>query len=244
MSRRRGTSIGINLFPVKSVCSFNCIYCFRGGAQIRSCTPTSGPYNIGPDEVKKALEEALENVNNVKSIDFSGNGEPTLHTRFKDIVKEVRALIEKEGLDVSLGLFTNSSMLRRAEVLEAINMLDHVEAKLDSVVEWKFRIINRPCKGLRVKDIVENLVNLRKRFKGELAIQVMVLRYLKLKNYTERDARLLAQELHKVDPDVVNVYTVYRKPRLSNVLPAPKEDMDLFSKVLREEGFRVNVYYE
>ena len=243
-SRRRGVSLGINLFPVKSVCSFNCVYCFRGGAQIKSCKPTLGPFNVGLEDVRRALKEALGKVSEIKAIDFSGNGEPTLHLKFKDIVKEVSDFIEKEGLDVSLGLFTNSTMLDREDVLEVVNLLDHIEAKLDSAVEWKFKIINRPCRDISVKRIVSNLAKLRRKFKGELAVQVMLLKYHNIKNYTKRDAELLAKELHIIDPDLVNIYTVYRRPRLNSVLPAPKNYMDLFSKVLREEGFKVRVFYE
>ncbi len=243
-SRRRGLSLGINLFPVKSVCSFNCIYCFRGGAQIKACRPTSGPYKISASEVKNALEIALDNVDRINAIDFSGNGEPTLHESFSKIVKGVYRFLQDYGVDASLGLFTNSTMLSRQEVLKAVEDLDHIEAKLDVIPEWKFKIINRPCRNLSVKKIVENLITLRKSFSGTLAIQTILLEYKGLKNFTERDARLLAKELNKVKPDVVNIYTVYRKPRLELVKPASREAMNLFSEILKEEGFEVKVFYE
>jgi wyosine [tRNA(Phe)-imidazoG37] synthetase (radical SAM superfamily) len=243
-SRRRGRSLGINLFPVKSVCNFNCVYCFRGGAQIKACSPTLGPLRISAADVVNALKEALTEVRDVKAIDFSGNGEPTLHLKFKEIVWSVRSFIREAGLDVSLGTFTNSTLLHRREVIEALQHLDHVEAKLDTVIDWKLKAINRPCRGITVQRILENLIGLRRMFDGTLAIQIILIKYHGIKNYTPRDAKLMAESLAKIEPDVVNVYTAYRRPRLESVKPAPREEMEVFSEILKEHGLNVKVFYE
>ena len=86
-SRRLGSSLGVNLLPSKGkLCNFDCIYCECGwnkdGAMDRTL-PTL-------EDVTKALTEKISALSadgvEVDSITFSGNGEPTIHPDFPEIV--------------------------------------------------------------------------------------------------------------------------------------------------------------
>ncbi len=235
-------SVGINLFPGKKVCSFNCVYCFRGKTAVKTLEPTEGPYEVNAEILRRALREALKEVGEIDAVDFSGSGEPTLHPKFRELTDVVRRFTREIGLDVSVGVFTNSSTLGRDEVVEALRKLDFIEAKLDTVVQWKFRVINRPHRMLQVSDIVSNLSRFRKVFDSTLAVQVMLLKYLGVSNYTVRDAELLADALSSIEPDVVHIYTVYRLPRLNKVIRADESRMLEYAKVLEKRGFRVEVF--
>ncbi|MCD6084968.1 MAG: radical SAM protein [Desulfurococcales archaeon] len=241
-SRRRGMSVGINLYPGEKVCSFNCVYCFRGSTAVKTLEPTVDTYRISAEVLRKALEEALRNVGELDAVDFSGSGEPTLHPKFSEFIDVVRDFTKELNLDVSVGVFTNSTTLNREDVIRALRKLDYVEAKLDTVIEWKFKVINRPYKTLRVSNTVNNLVRFRKAFSGSLAVQVMLLKYLRVSNYTVHDAELLANALLKIKPDVVHIYTVYRLPRLSSVFRADEESMTKYARVLEEKGLNVEVF--
>ncbi|MCD6340535.1 MAG: radical SAM protein [Desulfurococcales archaeon] len=241
-SRRRGMSVGINLFPGRKVCSFNCVYCFRGRTEVKTLEPTEGPYEVSAEILRKALREALKEVGEINAVDFSGSGEPTLHPRFKEFTEVVREFTRELGLDVSVGIFTNSSTLGREDVVEALRKLDFVEAKLDTAIQWKFRVINRPYSTLQISDIVGNLARFRRVFEGTLAVQVMLLRYHRVGNYLVRDAELLADALSSIEPDAVHIYTVYRTPRLSRVVRADESDMLKYARVLERRGFRVEVF--
>ena len=241
-SRRRGTSIGINLFPGRKVCSFNCVYCFRGRTEVKTLEPTEGPYEVSAEVLRKALREALKEVGEINAVDFSGSGEPTLHPRLREFTEVVREFTRELGLDASVGVFTNSSTLGRGDVVEALRKLDFVEAKLDTVIPWKFRLINRPYRTLQVSDIVSNLARFRKVFEGTLAVQVMLLKYHRVGNYFVRDAEVLADALSSIEPDVVHIYTVYRMPRLSKVVRADESYMLNYARVLEKEGFKVKVF--
>jgi len=244
-SRRRGLSIGLNLFPCVKVCSFNCVYCFRGPTQVKIPSPEPG-LGVDGETLRRSLEAALRALSStnarIQAVDFSGNGEPTLHPDLGNLIAVVRSVIKSYGLDASVGIFTNSSTLMLDKVVEAVAGLDHVEAKLDTVVDWKFKAINRPHRAVSLRSVVEGLKKFRKRFSGTLAVQVMLLRYGRVVNYTERDAQLMAQTLAEVDPGVVHVYTVYRKPRLSNVYTAPARVLNDYASILGESGLRVEVY--
>ncbi len=247
-SRRRGFSLGINLFPGPSICSFNCIYCFRGGAQRHLVSVERDEAGLDPGRVIRALYHALQRLGSdaekLQAIDFSGNGEPTLHPRFAEIVKAVREYIDGKGLGISLGLFTNSSRLCSPAVREALPYLDHVEAKLDTVVPWKFHVINQPAPGIELHNILECLAMLRGFFHGTIALQVILLETDGLTNYWFWDAEQLASLAEKISPDRVNLYTVYAPPRQKIVRKAPRLHMERYATILREHGLDVHVYPE
>ena len=86
-SRRLGVSLGINLLPSDGkVCSFDCIYCECGlNAEHRpsQSLPTR-------EEVRIALEDRLKDMQQNGSVPdvltFAGNGEPTAHPHFPEIM--------------------------------------------------------------------------------------------------------------------------------------------------------------
>jgi wyosine [tRNA(Phe)-imidazoG37] synthetase (radical SAM superfamily) len=217
-SRRRGASIGINLFPLAKTCSFNCVYCFRGETRILTVEPRDDGSNIASDTLRRGLEEAISSLRSVTedidAIDFSGSGEPTLHPRFPELINVVKAFAKELGSSVSVGLFTNSTTLSREAIARAIQKLDYIEAKLDTVDPIKFRAVNLPHPAITLPSIIEGLKRVRKVFGGELAVQIMLLRYRNMANYGEADAITLAEKLTEIEPDRINIYTVYRTPRL------------------------------
>lgn len=245
-SRRRGVSIGINLFPGRKICSFNCIYCFRGATEIKTLKPVEDAYGITAKVFKQALEEAYSAVSAVESkvdaLDFSGSGEPTLHVRFPEMVQIALEFAKERGLSSSVGVFTNSTTLWNEGVVNALSRVEFVEAKLDTVDSEKFIAINQPVEGLKVSSVVEWLKTFRKKFNNTLAVQVMLLKHGELVNYTEKDAEKLIEALLLIEPDIVHVYTVYRTPRLSDVLRAGEEPIMAFTEKIREAGLKVGVY--
>lgn len=86
-SRRLGLSVGINLMPADGkYCTFDCIYCecgYNHERQTRTPRPTVA-------EVTAALERQLQTMADVGSrpdvLTFAGNGEPTAHPHFAEIV--------------------------------------------------------------------------------------------------------------------------------------------------------------
>ena len=94
-SRRLGSSLGVNLLPrFGKWCSFDCIYCECGwnrDGKKDTTLPTK-------DEVYQALEGRLRQLAQegtpVDTITFSGNGEPTMHPDFPDIIYFVLKLSE------------------------------------------------------------------------------------------------------------------------------------------------------
>ncbi len=247
-SRRRGRSLGINLFPIKKVCSFDCIYCLRGRTIIKIDKPDIKYLQVSVNQVINILREVLNKIE-TDTIDLSGNGEPTLYPYLEDLCSELRKICDEFKIR-SLGIFTNSSTLKYENVLKALRYVDHIEAKLDTALEEKFRIINRPCENIKLKDIVEGLLQVRKNLNCELAVQVLLLKYVSndgkvIVNYSEEDAHNMANILQKIEPDIVNIYTIYRPVMTSHRIERPDvESVKIFSNVLESAGLKVRVFIE
>ena len=118
-SRRLGVSLGVNLLPVNvKLCSFDCIYCECGLAQkgVTGKQPTR-------DEVCSTLKERLsrmrQNGEPLDVITFAGNGEPTLHHEFKQIIEDTILLRNEYFPNVKISVLSNATMLHRQDVVEA-----------------------------------------------------------------------------------------------------------------------------
>ncbi|MFB6152927.1 MAG: radical SAM protein [Halodesulfurarchaeum sp.] len=143
-SRRLGRSLGINLSPRSNkACSFDCIYCQYGPTQEH--TTHYDEENVpDPSEVFTNLRSRLGlSVLDPDVITFSGNGEPTLHPDFPEIVDGVKEIRDEEST-ADIAVLTNASRVNDEEVRDALNRVDKPILKLDGGTAEKFEEINRP----------------------------------------------------------------------------------------------------
>ncbi|MFQ5751823.1 MAG: radical SAM protein, partial [bacterium] len=117
-SRRLGRSLGVNLMPIDNkLCSLNCAYCQYGWTQIHT---NDGRTNLEqfptPDEVLLAVKRALAIHTKIDYITFSGNGEPTLHPDFSQIVQVIKSFRDQMQPDVNLAILSNSTTCSRPEI--------------------------------------------------------------------------------------------------------------------------------
>ncbi|MDR1363455.1 MAG: radical SAM protein [Spirochaetaceae bacterium] len=98
--RSQGLSIGVNLYPDKKYCNFNCRYC--------EVFPFSNSVSFSLDSMERGLRKAIvyaasRNIP-VRDICFSGNGEPTLSRDFAEalrLVSDLRdSLLKNDGVDI------------------------------------------------------------------------------------------------------------------------------------------------
>jgi wyosine [tRNA(Phe)-imidazoG37] synthetase (radical SAM superfamily) len=153
-SRRLRKSLGINLLPVeKKVCTFDCIYCHYGRTTVGGCRASFPPKEL----VIPKIERAFKEMGDVDYFTFSGNGEPTLHPDFDEIVNETVALRDEHAPDIPLALLSNASRAGDANIRKTLENIDVCIMKLDAGDERTFNTINRPhavsfreiCSGLK-----------------------------------------------------------------------------------------------
>jgi wyosine [tRNA(Phe)-imidazoG37] synthetase (radical SAM superfamily) len=175
-SRRLGVSLGINLLPTDSkVCSFNCIYCECGWNPKKRAKSASLPTRSA---VKTGLEEKLQLMNLEQAlpdvITFAGNGEPTLHPDFEQIINDTIELRDKLAPKARIAVLSNATMLHKPSVRNALLKVEDNIQKLDSAFEETVRLLDCPSSNFSLEKVVENL----KAFHGKVIIQTMFLKGL------------------------------------------------------------------
>jgi wyosine [tRNA(Phe)-imidazoG37] synthetase (radical SAM superfamily) len=149
----------VNLLPSRhKVCSFNCIYCHYGATDVKEIEPEALAAreadfpNLG--EVVRAVEASLRSHDAVHSITFSGNGEPTLHPYFRDIVFEVCRLRDRFCRNAKVSLFSNATTITRPEIRACLQTIDTPILKLDAGDVVTFGRINRPAQGVDFAQVI------------------------------------------------------------------------------------------
>jgi wyosine [tRNA(Phe)-imidazoG37] synthetase (radical SAM superfamily) len=212
-SRRLGVSLGVNLMPCDGkVCSFDCLYCeagFNAQGPGRAGLP---PRHVVQQLLEQKLTQMRADGAQLDVITFSGNGEPTLHPEFGDVVVDTIKLRNTFFPEAKVSVLTNSTQLHRPDVVDALKMVDNNILKLDSAVEATMRLIDRPkSPTFTVASVIDQL----KAFAGTGIIQTMILRGSwegrHIDNSTPAEVDALIQAYRAIAPREVMLYSIDRK---------------------------------
>lgn len=227
-SRRLGISLGINLQPADGkVCTFDCIYCECGfNADRRPTLPRPTR-----EEVATALEAKLKEMTEqgVKPdvLTFAGNGEPTAHPHFEEIIDDTIRLRDKYCPGAKVSVLSNSTMLHHKQVHEALMRVDNNILKLDTVDMNYIRKVDRPQQpSYNVEDIIEGLSS----FHGHVIIQTMFMKGLMngedVDNVKEEYIRPWLDAVKRIKPMEVMVYTIDRETPDHDLKKATHEELN------------------
>ena len=212
-SRRFGRSLGIDLTPYKT-CSFDCVFCQLG----RTLQKTIARKEYVPkNEVLEEIEDWLKTGGEADYITLSGSGEPTLHSRFG----EVLAFIRSNSVIPSV-LLTNGAMLHLPEVREAASRADVVKVSLSVWDQGAYERVNRPHQRLRFEHLIEGQKAFRAGFDGQLWMEVFLLEGM---NASRSEVQRIADAASEIGPDRIQLNTVARPPAETFASAVPKERM-------------------
>src|SRR5574344_1379685 len=162
-SRRLGVSLGINLMPEDGkICTFDCVYC-ECGRNAEHHTHLKRPSR---EEVREALRTRLLQMKaqgpfpNV--LTFAGNGEPTAHPQFADIVDDVIALRDEFFPDAKVSVLSNATRVIDDAVFGALMKIDNNILKLDTVNIDYIKMVDKPVGRYDLNKIIDRM----KSFKG------------------------------------------------------------------------------
>ncbi|MBN2350374.1 MAG: radical SAM protein [Bacteroidales bacterium] len=211
-SRRLGDSLGINLLPInKKVCNFNCIYCECGLTQ--SYLP-SGSKMPTRQEIKNKLELRLIKMKNEQNppdtITFAGNGEPTLHPDFVEIINDTLFLRNTILPSAKIAVLSNATRIHVSKIFNALNLVDLNILKIDSVIKETQTLINCPLSDYNLTSVIKNL----KMFNGNLIIQTLFFNGLykgkTVDNTTTEELEAWLNVIREINPKMVMIYTIAR----------------------------------
>lgn len=243
-SRRLGVSLGINLSPNDGkVCSFDCLYCEAGYNSQGKGSTGLPKRDAVKDQLRKKLASMKENGENLDVITFSGNGEPTLHPDFPEIIDDVLALRDEFYPNAKVSVLTNSTKIFTPSVVDALKKVDNNILKLDSAIEETMQLVDRPTSpSFTIEKVVEGL----KQFSGSGIIQTMFLRGehcgKHIDNTTPEEVEALIKAYKEIKPREIMIYSLDRSTPEEKLVKIDKDQMDnLGKKIEKETGIPVNV---
>lgn len=245
-SRRLGVSLGINLQPADGkVCTFDCIYCecgFNADHIPAMRRPTR-------EEVAEALEKRLiqmkEEGESPDVLTFAGNGEPTGHPQFEEIIEDTVRLRNSYFPKARISVLSNSTFIHREQVRRALMKVDNNILKLDTVDPEYIAMTDRPTsKNYDVRKIIEGM----KLFNGHVIIQTMFMQGTddngnNVDNTGDKYVEPWLKAVKEIEPMEVMIYTIDRETPEHGLQKASKEEMEAIRRRVEKLGIECTASY-
>lgn len=245
LSRRLGVSLGINLMPSDGkVCTFDCIYCECGFNSERR------PHLPRPSrqDVSEGLEAKLKDMKASGTIPdvltFAGNGEPTAHPEFAEIIDDTIVLRNRYCPDAKISVLSNATMLHKENVRDALMRVDNNIQKLDTVDIEYIKLVDRPQNPTYN---VEKIVDQMKKFDGHVIVQTMFMtgdyNGVSIDNTTEQYIQPWIDALKAISPEQVMIYTIDRETPAEGLKKASRECLDEICSRVKSKGIPCSASY-
>ena len=242
-SRRLGSSLGVNLSPNDGkVCSFDCVYCEAGyNSQGAGTTGLPRREDVS-QELEMKLKSMIEASEHLDVITFSGNGEPTLHPQFAEIIDDTIALRDKYFPQVKISVLCNSTRLGDESVVAALRKVDNNILKLDSAITSTMRLIDQPASpSFTSEGVIEQIAQ----FSGQCVVQTMFLRGehdgKNIDNTTIEEVEALIRAYKRISPRQVMIYSIDRKTPEQKLEKVSREELEAIASQMCREGINVTV---
>ena len=240
-SRRLGVSLGINLLPVDcKYCNFDCIYCEcgRNVEQTVMKLPTR-------QDVCNALEHKLTAMQQAgklpDAITFAGNGEPTVHHAFAEIIYFTVSLRNRLAPQSKITVLSNASMLHKIEVVEALKLIDMPIMKFDSAIDDTIALLNQPSKSVTAFQLIDQMQLLE----NQCIIQTMFLKgtYLDqtIDNTTPTELNAWKRAILAIRPKKVTIYSIARVTPIDTLEKVSGDTLKKIAANIEKHGIPVQV---
>ncbi|MDR0333708.1 MAG: radical SAM protein [Dysgonamonadaceae bacterium] len=242
-SRRMGVSLGVNLLPYDGkLCSFDCIYCECGfNRDFRTKTQLPSRENV-----QAAISEKLQSLQKedvkLDVITFAGNGEPTMHPDFSEIIDDTILLRNQLMPETKISVLTNGMNVAKDIVFSALQKIENPILKLDSAFDETVRLIDQPNSP---DYSVARQVDIYKRFNSNFILQTMFLRGefdgKIVNNLSEKEILAWLEIVKILRPREVMIYTIDRETPAKNLEKASVNELREIAERIGKLGLRVNV---
>lgn len=230
-SRRLGISLGINLLPADGkVCSFDCIYCECGFNKDHRPSLAMPSRKEVAQKLMQKLQQMQAEGQLPDVLTFAGNGEPTCHPHFAEIIDDTLQLRDQYCPKAKVCVLSNSTMIHHQTVHDALMRVDDNILKLDTVNPQYIHEVDRPNGHYDVQQIIERM----KAFHGHIIIQTMFMRGnlaaerspFSVDNTGEEFVGPWLEAVKAIKPQQVMVYTIDRETPAQGLEKASCEQLD------------------
>ncbi|MDD2688606.1 MAG: radical SAM protein [Candidatus Omnitrophica bacterium] len=226
-SRRLGLSLGLSLTPYK-ICDFDCIYCQLG--KTVDLTPQRQEFIKIEDILNEFKSWLQNNPGGAKELDYvtiSGSGEPTLNIKIGELIREI-----KKSASCRIAVITNASLLSDPQLRLELKTADLIVPSLDTVIPEIFQQIDRPHQNIKIGQVIDGLVSLRKEFSGKIWLEIMLVAGV---NDDLRQIRKLKEVVDRINPDKIQLNSPVRSTCEPGLLPVDKGKLDKIRGILGEK---------
>ena len=198
-------------------------------------------------EVAEALEKQLQLMQKEGTspdvLTFAGNGEPTLHPYFPEIIDDTIALRNKYFPEAKVSVLSNSTMITKQKVFDALKKVDNNILKLDTVDIDYINSVDRPNATFNLDRIVEKM----REFNGDVVIQTMFMKgVVDGKNLDNTGDKYVLPWLNcviSIAPREVMIYTIDRETPQSGLQKATHEELDRIVTLIEKAGIKASASY-
>ena len=175
---------------------------------------------------------------------FAGNGEPTGHPHFAEIIDDTIALRDKYFPAAKVSVLSNSTFVHRPQVHDALMKVDNNILKLDTVDIDYIKKVDRPVNPhYNVDDIIAGL----RSFNGHVIVQTMFMKGRMgtddVDNTSDRFVKPWLEALRKIQPMEVMIYTIDRETPDQDLQKATHEELDAIRDRVIAEGIACTASY-
>jgi len=223
-SRRLGLSLGLSLSTDKT-CDLDCIYCQWGsvGSTVSERKEYAKAFEIIA-ELKSWIKINPQEFKELKFVTLSGLGEPTLNTSIGEIIDQARAIT-----GAKIAVITNSTLLGDPAVRKGIVKADLIVPSLDAVKEQIFKQIDRPNADIKLNEIIEGLIALRKEFRGKIWLEIMLVAGV---NDDLQHIEELKKVIELINPDKIQLNSPVRRPAEKDISAVERSKLEKIREIL------------
>ena len=199
------------------------------------------------EEVKEALKNQLKKMQKEGPkpdvLTFAGNGEPTCHPHFPEIIDDTISLRNRYCPEAKVSVLSNSTLIHRPAVHAALMRVDNNILKLDTVNADYIRLVDHPQGTYDVERIIEGMVS----FHGHVIIQTMFMTGdvagESADNTGDEYVLPWLKAVGRIRPQQVMVYTIDRETPTQGLRKATHEQLDRIAELVRQQGIPCSVSY-
>jgi wyosine [tRNA(Phe)-imidazoG37] synthetase (radical SAM superfamily) len=173
------------------------------------------------DEINAEYSAWLEKDGKADIVTLAGSGEPTLNSRFGDVLRHVSAVSS-----IPTAVLTNSTLLFMPEVRRDLCCADIAKVSLSAWDDESMHRINHPAEGVTFSSVYNGIAALREEFQGRIWLEVFFAAGV---NDSDDAASRIAECVTALNPDHIHLNTVVRTPALDRVRPVSQERMEQLS---------------
>ena len=200
------------------------------------------PAEVVLQAIDAKLQKCRAENTHIDSITFSGNGEPTVHPQFPEIIEGLLVIRDKYYPESVITCLSNATQLLNNRVRDALLRIENPMLKLDAGLPDLYRLINRPTIPITMEQTVEGL----RHFHGKFIMQSMFLKGIiedvPFDNTSEENVTAWLKIVGELRPKLVVLYSLDRETPAKQLVKVYKDDLEKIAARVRALGIEANVY--